>query len=188
LSRDGRKYKRLKVPEMLLTGYAKEVFRPTCNPGFESVHCIAHLEEDISEALPYLNALLGGTEYFQNPPEMMLQHYGKIIKVSGKEIAVNALEDEAEADRILLWLKDQINEAWENRENITPQYEGKRKPKFVEILKLLPRTNCKKCGRTTCMVFAAQMVEGGPGAELCPDLPDENRKKLTDYLAGYDFD
>ncbi|HOE18388.1 MAG TPA: hypothetical protein PLX02_12245 [Syntrophorhabdaceae bacterium] len=30
----------------------------------ESVHCIAHLNEDIAGVLPYLNAMLGGTEYF----------------------------------------------------------------------------------------------------------------------------
>ncbi len=137
--------------------------------------------------LPYLNAFLGGTEYFCDPPQVMFLHYGKIIKVSGREIAVNALEDEAEADRILAWLKDQINEAWENRERITPQYEGRKKPKLLDILRILPRTNCRKCGRTTCMVFAAQMVEGGVGPEQCSDLPDDGRRKLTAYLSGYDL-
>lgn len=172
---------------MLLTGYAKQVFRPTCNPSFQSIHCIARLNQNISEVLPYLNALLGGAEYFRDPPELMLQHYGKIIKVGGREIAVNALEDEEEADRILLWLKDRINEAWRNRENIIPKYEGRGKPKLIDILKLLPKTNCKKCGRLTCMVFAAQTVEGGLGPEDCPDLPVDTREKLATYLNGYDF-
>lgn len=173
---------------MLLTGYVKQIFRPTCNPSFESVHCIAHLDEDISEVLPYLNTLLGGTEYFRDPPEVMFHHYGKIIKVGAREVAINALEDEDEAERMLTWLKDQINEAWANREGIIPNYEGRRKPKIIEVLKLLPRTNCKKCGRPTCTVFAAQVVEGGRGPEHCPDLTDENREKLMAYLAGCDFD
>jgi ArsR family metal-binding transcriptional regulator len=173
---------------MVLSGYVKNIFRPTCNPSFQSVHCIARLNQDISEVLPYLNALLGGAEYFPDPPELMLQHYGKIIKVGGREIAVNALEDEEEADRILLWLKDQINEAWTNRENIIPKYEGRGKPKLIDILKLLPRTNCKKCGRPTCMVFAVQMVELGLGPEDCPDLPVDAREKLAVYLNGYDLD
>jgi ArsR family metal-binding transcriptional regulator len=173
---------------MLLTGYVKQIFRPTCSPSFESVHCIAHLNEDISEVLPYLNALLGGMEYFRDPPEVMFRHYGKIIKVGAREIAINALEDEDEADRVLKWLKDQINEAWANHESITPQYEGRKKPKLIEILKLLPKTNCKKCGRLTCMVFAAQVAEGGLGPEHCPDLSVTNQEKLTAYLAGYDFD
>jgi CO dehydrogenase/acetyl-CoA synthase gamma subunit (corrinoid Fe-S protein) len=56
-------------------------------------------------------------------------------------------------------------------------------PKVIEILKLLLRTNCKKCGRPTCTAFAAQMLEGGLGPEHCPDLTIENRKKLTAYLS-----
>jgi ArsR family metal-binding transcriptional regulator len=173
---------------MLLTGYVKRIFRPTCNPSFESVHCIAQLNEDISEVLPYLNTLLGGTEYYLNPPMLMLRHYGKIIKVSAREIVINALEDEDEAERILAWLKDQINEAWANREKIIPKYEGRKKAKLIEILKLLPKTNCKKCGRPTCTVFAAQMTEGGLGPEHCPELSKANREKLAVYLSGYDFD
>ncbi len=69
---------------MVLTGYTKHIFRPKCNPGFTSVHCIAHLNEDVSEVLPYLNAVLGGTQYFRDPPEVMFHHQGKIIKVGAK--------------------------------------------------------------------------------------------------------
>lgn len=173
---------------MLLTGYRKNIFRPTCNPSFESVHCTAHLNEDISEVLPYLNAMLGGKEYFHDPPAVMFRHYGKIIKVGAREIAINALKDEEEADRVLAWLKDQINEAWTNRKSIIPQYEGRKRPQLLEILKLLPKTNCRKCSRPTCTVFAAQMAEGGLGPENCPDLSHENREKLSLYLAQFDFD
>jgi len=118
----------------------------------------------------------------------MFHHYGKIIKVGAREVAINALEDEDEAERMLTWLKDQINEAWANRENIIPKCGGRKKPKLIEILKLLPRTNCKKCGRPTCMAFAVQMAEGGLGPEHCLDLSATNQEKLTAYLAQFDFD
>ena len=52
---------------MLLSGYSKEIFRPECNPNFQSLHCIAHLNEDIREVLPYLNAVLGGTSIIMTP-------------------------------------------------------------------------------------------------------------------------
>ena len=173
---------------MLLSGYTKTIFRPECNPSFESVHCIARLNEDVGAVLPYLNAVLGGAQYFKDPPEVMFRHHGKIIKVGAGEIAVNALKDEDEADRILQWMKTEINQAWENRAAITPCFTGKTKPKVIEILRLLPKTNCKKCGRPTCMVFAAQAMEGGRGAEHCPELREDNREKLAAYLAGFDFD
>jgi ArsR family metal-binding transcriptional regulator len=173
---------------MRLTGYIKEIFRPECNPSFESLHCIARLTEDIGEVLPYLNAVLGGTQYFADPPEVMFHHHGKIIKVGRREIAVNALKDEEEADRILEWLRTEINQTWETRETITPCYTGKTKPQVMEILRLLPKTNCKKCGRPTCMAFAAQVMEGGRSAADCPALAPENRETLTVYLSGFDFD
>ena len=49
----------------------------------------------------YLNAVLGGTQYLLDPPEVMFHHHGRIIKVGSREIAINALKDEQEADRIL---------------------------------------------------------------------------------------
>ena len=173
---------------MLLSGFTKEIFRPECNHCFESVHCIAHLNENVGEVLPYLNAVLGGTQYLNNPTEVMFHHFGRIIKVGEREIAINALKDEQEADRILAWLRTEINQTWERRTAITPCYSGKTKPKLMDILRLLPKTNCKKCGQPTCMVFAAQVVEGGRGAEQCPALGTGNRQKLLDYLAGFDFE
>jgi len=173
---------------MILTGYTKEIFRPECNASFESVHCKAHLNEDVGEVLPYLNAVLGGAQYFTDPPAVMFHHHGRIIKVGAREIAINALKDEEEADRVLEWLKTEINQAWENRHTITPCFTGKVKPKLFEILKLLPKTNCKKCGQPTCMVFAAQVVDGGRGIESCPELTGPNREKLEVYLSGFEFE
>lgn len=173
---------------MLLTGYSREIFRPDCNPSFESVHCFARLEDDVSGALPYLNAVLGGTQYLDDPPEVMFHHHGRIIKVSGREIAINALKDEHEADRILEWLQTEINQAWEDRSRITPSFTGKARPQLMEVLRLLPKTNCRQCGQPTCMVFAAQVVDGGRGVEQCPQLDDLSKAQLDDYLAGFEFE
>ena len=173
---------------MLLKKYSKEIFRPECNPGFESVHCIAHLDQDISEVLPYLNAVLGGFDYLKNPPAVIFRSQGKLITVHGNKIAINALRDEAEADKILKWLKREINEAWDNRKDIEPSYEGGPKPKVIEILKLLPKTNCKECGEPTCMVFAARMAEGAKGSNDCPALYIENKDRLDKYMSQFKFE
>ena len=106
----------------------------------------------------------------------------------GDKIAINALRDEAEADKILNWLKREINEAWENRADIDPSYEGAPKPKLIEILKLLPKTNCKECGLPTCMVFAARMTEGVKGPESCPPMSAENKQRLAEYMRQFKFD
>ena len=173
---------------MLLKSYSKEIFRPECNPSFESVHCIAHLEQDISAVLPYLNAVLGGFEYLKDPPAVVFRSQGKLITVHGRKIAINALKDEDEADKILAWLQREINDAWENRNSIEPSYEGTPKPKLIEILKLLPKTNCKKCGTPTCMVFASRVVEGAKGAEDCLPLGALDKQRLAEYMRQFNID
>jgi ArsR family metal-binding transcriptional regulator len=173
---------------MLLRSYTKQIFRPECNPSFQSLHCIAYLDQDVTEALPYLNATLGGFDYLKDPPAVTFRVQGKIITVHPQEIAVNALRDEEEADKILEWLKREINEAWENRDKIRPRYQGTPKPKILEILKLLPKTNCGECGEPTCMVFAVKIAEGAKGPEDCPLISDEKRQELSKYLSPYGLD
>ncbi len=91
-------------------------------------------------------------------------------------------------DKIIEWLKQEINDTWERRGEIEPRFEGAPKPRVIEILKLLPRTNCRECGQPTCMVFATQVAEGGKGPEDCPPLEGENKAKLDAYLQQFQFE
>ncbi len=173
---------------MLLKGYRKEVIRPECRPEAQALQCIAHLDEDITEVIPYLNAVLGGFQYIKDPPCVSFRVHGKLIAVHARKICVNALRDETEGDKIIEWLKQEINDAWERRAQIRPSFEGAPKPKVLEILRLLPKTNCRECGQPTCMVFATQVAEGGKGAGDCPQLSAEGRTKLDAYLDQFDFE
>ena len=167
---------------MLLESYQLEIFNSECMPGAMAVHCFAHLDQEVGPALPYLNTVLGGFEYIQEPPSVTFKVHGKLITVHGRKIAVNALKDEAEARKIVEWLKREINEAWENRSNIAPSYKRTPRPQLIEIIKLLPKTNCRKCSEPTCMVFAARVAEGAKGIDACPGLEDALREKLQAYM------
>ena len=172
---------------MLLKTYKKEIFRPECNPEFESLHCFAHLGQDISEVLPYLNAKLGGFDYVKEPPAVIFKSHGRLISVHGDRIAVNALKNEAEADRILNWLVGEINSAWLKRDQITPCFEGIPRPNVVELLKYLPQTNCRECGCPTCLVFACRMAEGVKSPADCSQLEAESKHCLEGILSGFAF-
>ncbi len=153
---------------MLLKSYTKEIFNNECMPGAMSVQCFAHLEEDIGKALPYLNASLGGHTFIKEPPSVTFKLQGKLITVHSKKIAINALKDEAEATKIIEWLKREINSVWENRREIEPSFESTPTPKLIEILKLLPKTNCRECGQITCycMVRLTQCNDIGIGDRI----------------------
>lgn len=173
---------------MLLRGYQKVIFRPEMNPQFESLHCIAHLEQDIAAVLPYLNAVLGGFEYLKNPPALMLKSRGRLITLHPQKIAINALEDENEAEKILQWLVKEINAVWEKRHEIRPCFEGLARPNIPQILKWLPRSNCRQCKEPTCLVFATRLAEGVKSPGDCPDLSGQERQNLEAYLGGFQFE
>jgi acetyl-CoA decarbonylase/synthase complex subunit gamma len=48
----------------------------------------------------------------------------------------------------------------------------------MDIFKLLPRTNCRKCGQPTCLAFAMLMAQKKAKLEDCPDVSQEAKDKL----------
>lgn len=50
----------------------------------------------------------------------------------------------------------------------------------LEIYKLLPKTNCKKCGFPTCLAFAMALAAKKVALEKCPDVSEETKKLLAE--------
>jgi acetyl-CoA decarbonylase/synthase complex subunit gamma len=48
----------------------------------------------------------------------------------------------------------------------------------LQIFKLLPNTNCRKCGYPTCLAFAMKLAAGRESLEKCPDASAEARAAL----------
>ncbi|AEF86233.1 acetyl-coa decarbonylase/synthase complex subunit gamma (acds complex subunit gamma) (acds complex methyltransferase)(corrinoid/iron-sulfur component large subunit) [Treponema primitia ZAS-2] len=55
--------------------------------------------------------------------------------------------------------------------------------KGLDIFKLLPKTNCKKCGNPTCMAFAMKVAQGGITIDKCPDISAEALAQLSEASA-----
>ncbi|MBE7446863.1 MAG: acetyl-CoA decarbonylase/synthase complex subunit gamma [Planctomycetia bacterium] len=48
----------------------------------------------------------------------------------------------------------------------------------LDIYKLLPKTNCKKCGRPTCLAFAMQLAQKKANLSDCPDVSEAAKNVL----------
>ncbi len=48
----------------------------------------------------------------------------------------------------------------------------------LDIYKLLPKTNCKKCGSPTCLAFAMKLAMKKASLDQCPDVTEEAKKEL----------
>ena len=173
---------------MLVNKYKLEIVNNQCMPGAMNVNCFAHLDQDVSASLPFLNASLCGFEYIKEPPSVTFRAQGKLITVYGNKIAVNTLKDENEARKIVEWMIREINEAWDKKDEIEPSCSGVGRPSIIEILKLLPKTNCKECGSPTCMVFATLVAEGAKNASNCPQLNKKNTAILSAYMEPFGLD
>lgn len=55
--------------------------------------------------------------------------------------------------------------------------------KGAEIMKRLPKTNCKECGYATCFAFAMKLATGGAKLEDCPYLPPGVKAELEAAMA-----
>ncbi len=53
----------------------------------------------------------------------------------------------------------------------------------VQIFKMLPKTNCKKCGHPTCLAFAMKLAQRQASIDACPDVSEEAKKLLGEASA-----
>jgi ArsR family metal-binding transcriptional regulator len=162
-----------------------DIFRPKMDSCKEVLHAIATFTADISPAFPYVNAELGGWDYDPTHQALLLKLAdGKWITLHPRRIAIRGARDMEESRALLEWIKGQINDIFKRRATITPRHVSQAGLKIMEILKLLPMSNCKACGYATCMAYAAALREGEIRLEDCPPLyEDKSREKQAELQA-----
>ncbi|MDD5501807.1 MAG: acetyl-CoA decarbonylase/synthase complex subunit gamma [Candidatus Omnitrophica bacterium] len=50
----------------------------------------------------------------------------------------------------------------------------------LDIYKLLPKTNCRRCGLSTCLAFAMQLAKKTMSADKCPFISEQTKKLLEE--------
>jgi len=171
---------------MLINDYKLRIVLPECNPSSQKVNAIADLSENISEVFPYLNTVLKGFQFSEKGKILTVKRGGHLITFRPREIAITNLEDENEARAVLEELKQILNETYINKDRIKPSYIPVPVLKPLDILKLLPGTNCKKCGVLTCFAFAFKLTRQEIEMTKCTPLfsgeYQEKRKVLLELL------
>ena len=150
---------------MLLNSYKITRTLP-CLADPEKIRVIAEISDEIHEVFPYLNAILKGCIYNHPALTLTIKKDGKLFTLHAHYITLAKIE---------------------------PNYSKGADLKALDIFKLLPGTNCKKCGELTCLAFAVKLV--GQEIEITKCIPlfleeyQGKRKVLLDLLhaAGYDI-
>ena len=170
---------------MLLNSYKITRILP-CIADPEKIRVIAEVSDEIHEVFPYLNAVIKGCIYNHPALTLTIRNEEKLITLHTKHVTMTLIEDEKEAHEMLNWVKDLINQTYQNKDQIEPNYSEGGQLKPSDIQKLLPGTNCKECGFRSCLAFAFKLVD--QKIEIVKCLPlfsdqfKEKRKVLLETL------
>jgi ArsR family metal-binding transcriptional regulator len=167
---------------MLIGDYEIELSTPECDLESSIYRATASLEADISEALPYVNATVDKAEFIPGVPVLVWSEGSHRYALRANEIAVSNISDRGEATRVVQDLVSRINSVWKNRDGIEPSYASYERPKVLDVLKLLPGTNCGQCGVPTCMAFADAVIKESKLLADCPLLCGEECAGQLDSL------
>ncbi len=176
--------------KMLLHSYKITRVLP-CLADPEKIRVIAEISDEIHEVFPYLNATIKGCIYNHPALTLTIKKDGKLLTLHAHHITLAKIEDEKEAEEILGWLKNLINETYGKRDRIEPNYSMTAELKALDIFKLLPGTSCKKCGELTCLAFAVKLVGRDTEITRCDPLLwekyQEKREVLLELLSAAGF-
>lgn len=158
-----------------------KVGRSFCNPEWVAVK--AELSDDISEVLPYLNAIIKNAVYTPEAHHLNFRIDVGAISLMPREMNVGQVECEEDGVKVLDYVKGLINETWDKRASITPIHERKGEIKAKDILDFLPKTNCRDCGLPTCFAFAVALLKGQKRLQDCSPLSKPESAEDKEALA-----
>ncbi len=166
---------------MLIQTYAIELNLSTHSTEELEYEAIARLTTDLRPVLPYLNATLSRTVYLSDGSALSWRFEGHKVGFWADRIAIDHLHSKEEAEEVIKRLVDLINHTWEGREEITPDNQTHQFLQPLEIHLLLPKTNCRICGESTCFNFALKLAAGQAKMDQCEPLvqgPEYEAKRL----------
>ena len=174
---------------MLIESYELEITVATHSAEHFEYEAIAHLDVDISQVLPYLNATLGRGIYSPSRPSLSWRHEGHNIGFWPSRIAADDLQSREEAEELIKSLVNLVNQTWERRDEIEPDTETHPRRQPLELFRLLPQTNCKRCGEETCFAFALKLAAAQIELAQCTPLYQEpaladQRSQLQEILVA----
>jgi ArsR family metal-binding transcriptional regulator len=166
----------------LITDYDFELVEDHHHPGSGNYSVRVRVPDDITEVFPYLNTVLDDP-WYDHENHVLIGSRNRIrYAFRPHEIHVAVLADRSNVSDISRQAIDLVNQTWEARDHITPSLKQRKLPTVYDIYKLLPRTNCRKCGYLTCLAFAAALRAGEATLEQCPLVSEPEYSSNREHL------
>ena len=171
------------MTDELIGHYELQLVEPGCTPGAGRWGVLITLPGDISSVFPYLNESFHNTIYDHENKILIVREQNQAYAFRSEEIRIARTDDPIQARQIAAEIIEKVNRIWRVRDTITPLFKDKKRVTVIDIFKLLPRTNCRKCGYLTCLAYAADLRQGTVQMDDCPHLAlseyNANRQKIA---------
>jgi ArsR family metal-binding transcriptional regulator len=168
------------------------IFMEPCVTDNERVRMFARMSRDITELMPYLNTVIKNATYNSEGNTLCFTKETRLITLRPEKIAMAKALNATDAWQVLDWIKDTINETYENRDSIKPNYQRRAGVTALDIYDLLPGLNCGKCGEPSCLAFAVKMFLGERNVKECAPLftdeYDRRRGVLLDLISALGYE
>lgn len=140
--------------------------------------------ESVVQLFPLINAVIKGARYYRRPDYVRFCYGEQLCVLYSHEGAFTPVADYAEAVEFLGQLLDFLQRIRERSHEIVPDHRLCTQASPLDILRLLPKSNCQDCGYLTCLAYAAALARQQTSPAVCPHLPkpvEENTVyQLTD--------
>ncbi|MDY6881851.1 MAG: LuxR C-terminal-related transcriptional regulator [Thermodesulfobacteriota bacterium] len=127
-------------------------------------------DANVSALFPYVNAVAARSELYDNPQMIRFMYDEYRCVLYPEHGIVTPLYDRRQAELLLDRLLVFLNDIYSCMDDISPNHKLFRRVSVLDILKLLPQTNCRECGFPTCMAFAACLSLQEAIPAQCPHL------------------
>jgi DNA-binding CsgD family transcriptional regulator/ArsR family metal-binding transcriptional regulator len=128
------------------------------------------LDQDVRSLFPYINALLDDALYYEEPEHVRFLFDGYRCFLYPNSVVAGLFDSKTAAEEFASRMISFLNDIHDQKDTIKPNYDQIKQIPIIDILRILPKTNCKECGFPTCMAFAAALVKGRAPAQACPGL------------------
>ena len=145
---------------------------------------IARASVDLTEILPFLNGFLPKPNYQASSNSLVFKKGNVGFTLKDDKIAMTKLVNLTEAYELLDLVKDLINDTYERKSEITPNYNSLKKLGLLQVYNLLPKKNCQKCGEPSCMAFAAKLSKFDCEIDDCPLFKEAEYSNLREKLVN----
>jgi len=151
-------------PILTRAGILSECTRP-------SMAASIQLHADVSPLFPYLKAVEPEARWYSEPNYIQFSRNNVQCTLYPDEAVVMPFSSKGQALWYINELITFLNELYARRETLSPNFKKETRPvSAIAVYKLLPYTNCKACGFTSCLAFAAALSRNMAAPHQCPDF------------------